>query len=230
MRLNKFISNSGHCSRRAADDLIASGVVLVNNIPVKQMGTKVDPELDQVRIKGGPIISQPKNTLVLLMNKPKGYVCTKKDVNAKRTVYELLPEEYQTLFSIGRLDKDSEGLLVFTNDGELSQKLSHPKYNKEKVYRVHVRGKVIDEDIEQIEKGMTLLEYKTAPAKAEIIWYDPKEDRTILEITLKEGKKRQIRNMFLALKKPVKKLVRLSFGKYKLGKMKPGDWMRMKYS
>lgn len=194
------------------------------------MGTKVDPELDQVRIKGGPIISQPKNTLVLLMNKPKGYVCTKKDVNAKRTVYELLPEEYQTLFSIGRLDKDSEGLLVFTNDGELSQKLSHPKYNKEKVYRVHVRGKVIDEDIEQIEKGMTLLEYKTAPAKAEIIWYDPKEDRTILEITLKEGKKRQIRNMFLALKKPVKKLVRLSFGKYKLGKMKPGDWMRMKYS
>jgi 23S rRNA pseudouridine2605 synthase len=229
LRLNKFISNSGHCSRRAADDLIASGKVLVNNVPVKQMGTQVDPLIDQVRIKGGPIIAQPKKTLILLMNKPKGYVCTKKDVFAKRTVYELLPDEFQNLFSIGRLDKDSEGLLVFTNNGELAQKLSHPKFEKEKVYRVHVRGKVVDDDIEQIEKGMTLLEYKTAPAKAEIIWYNEKENRTILEITLKEGKKRQIRNMFLALKKPVKKLVRISFGKYKLNKMKPGDWMRMKY-
>jgi 23S rRNA pseudouridine2605 synthase len=193
------------------------------------MGTKVDPAHDQVRIKGGHIISQPKKTMVIVMNKPKGYVCTKKDVNAKRTVYELLPEEYQNLFSIGRLDKDSEGLLVFTNNGELAQKLSHPKFEKEKMYRVHVRGKVDEKDIEQIEKGMTLLEYKTAPAKAEIIWYDPKEGRTILEITLKEGKKRQIRNMFLALKKPVKKLVRITFGKYKLGRMKTGDWMRMKY-
>lgn len=202
---------------------------MINNVPVKQMGTQVDPENDEVRIKGGPVISQPKKQIILLMNKPKGYICTKSDVHAKRTVYELLPEEYQNLFSIGRLDKDSEGLLVFTNNGELAQKLSHPKFGKEKVYRVHVRGEVDEKDIEQMEKGMSLLEYKTAPAKAEIIWYDPKENRTILEITLKEGKKRQIRNMFLALKKPVKKLVRISFGKYKMGKMKPGDWMRMKY-
>lgn len=194
------------------------------------MGTKVDPENDQVRIKGGPIISQPKKNILILMNKPKGYVCTKSDRHAKRTVYELLPDDLQGLFSIGRLDKDSEGLLLFTNNGQLAQEMGHPKFGKKKVYRVHVRGQADEKDIEQIEKGMSLLEYKTAPAKAEIIWYDAKEGRTILEVTLKEGKKRQIRNMFLALKKPVKKLVRVAFGKYKLGKMKPGEFKTVRLS
>ncbi|MDF2378649.1 MAG: pseudouridine synthase [Candidatus Gracilibacteria bacterium] len=225
MRLNKFIAQSGYCSRRKADDLIEGGKVLVNDKP-PVLGQKIDPEVDSVRIKGGPTFGKPsrRKTVLLLLNKPKGYVCTKNRDQATRTVYDLLPDNLQSLNSIGRLDKDSEGLLLFTNDGDLANKLAHPNYGKKKTYIVTVRGQVIEKELEQIRGGMRLLEYSTAPAQASFISYNKKDGRTTLEITLTEGKKRQIRNMFLCLKKPVKKLVRTKFGKWNLGSMKPGEW------
>lgn len=203
---------------------------MVNNVPVKEMGTQVDPKKDEVRIKGGPVIVLAKEQIVLMMNKPKGYVCTRSDEHAKRTVFDLLPDQYQGLFTIGRLDKDSEGLLLFTNDGELSQQLGHPRHGKKKVYQVTVRGQITEKELESIRKGMRLLEYKTAPAEAKLLYYDAKEGKSTVEIILKEGKKRQIRNMFLSLKKPVKKLVRVAFGNYRLEKLKPGEWMRVRTS
>jgi len=228
MRINKFISQSGYCSRRQADELIRQGKVLLNNQPVKEMGTQVNPDTDTVRIKKGPTLKPSKEKVLIMLNKPKGYTCTKKDPHAKRTVYELLPEEYQNLFSIGRLDKDSEGLLLFTNDGDLSQQLTHPKFGKEKVYLVTVRGKMEEKEIALIEKGMRLRLYRIKPAKVSNVSYDPEENKTQLKLTIKEGKKRQIREMFLALKHPVKILVRISFGKYKLRGMKVGEWMKIK--
>lgn len=224
IRINKYIASSGYCSRRAADELISSGKIMVNNIPCKEMGTQIDPAVDEVRIKGGPVIKPSQETMLVIMNKPKGYTCTKADEHAARTVYELLPDHLQHLKSIGRLDRDSEGLLLFTNDGNFANKMGHPKFGKKKVYHVTVRGAIVEKDLLQMRKGMRLIEYTTAPAEAEVIRWDAKEKRTTLEITLKEGKKRQIRNMFLALKKPVKKLVRVRFGKFGLGKMKPGEY------
>jgi len=230
MRINKHIAQSGYCSRRRADELVLAGKVLVNDRVVKEVGTQIDPEHDVVRVKGGPTLrprSRRKN-LLLLMHKPKGYVCTKRAQAGQRTVFELLPPEYQHLNTVGRLDKDSEGVLLFTNDGELSNRLTHPKYGKEKVYIVTVRGRVVDKDLQQIRKGMRLISYSTAPALAKLISYQEQDDRSVLEIVLREGKKRQIRNMFLALKKPVKKLVRVRFGEWKVGKMKPGDFVEVK--
>ena len=228
MRLNKFLSQCGYCSRRQADELIAEGKVLVNLAPLKIMGAQIDPDKDVIQIKGGPILRLPKQSRVILMNKPKGAICTKQDEHASRTVYEYLPPELQSFVSIGRLDKDTEGLLLFTNDGDLANKLAHPRYGKEKTYRVTCRGRLTDKDLERMRKGMRLLEYSVSPAEVTEIRHFPEKDRTEYEITIKEGKNRQIHNMFLACKKQVKKLVRVSFGPYELGNLKPGHWLEVK--
>lgn len=224
MRLNKFISQSGYCSRRQADELIKHGKILLNNVPVKEMGVQVDPLSDVVRVKKGPLLKLSRKKQLIMLHKPKGYVCTKSDRHAKRTVYELLPPEYQSLNSIGRLDKDSEGLLLFTNDGELAERLTHPKYAKEKSYLVTIRGRLDEQDFHKLRKGIRLIGYRAQPAKVKEIQYDEKTDRSELELTIKEGKKRQIREMFLALKHPVKRLLRVSVGPYRLGRMRVGEW------
>ena len=224
IRLNKYISQSGYCSRRQADELIKQRKVILNNITVKELGCKIDPIHDVVRIKNGPTLKPSQKKILLMMNKPKGYVCTKKDQYANRTVYDLLPHQFQHLFSIGRLDKDSEGLLLFTNDGELSNKLMHPKFKKEKTYRLTIRGRLEEKELEQIQSGMRLIKFRTLPAKVKEISFDKEENRSVLEMTITEGKKRQIRETFLALKHPVKKLVRLVFGPYRLLKLKPGEF------
>ncbi|MDP2691141.1 MAG: pseudouridine synthase [bacterium] len=228
IRLNKYIAQTGYCSRRQADELIASGKVFLNDRKVTEQGVKMDPQTDQVRVKDGPTLQIKQEKVLLMMNKPKGYICTKRDRHATRTVYELLPQAYQHLNSIGRLDKDSEGLLLFTNDGELANQLTHPKFAKEKVYHVSIRGTVDEKDLDRMRKGMRLLDYSVSPAVVQEISHDEKKNRTVLEITIKEGKNRQIRNMFLALKKQVKKLVRLRAGKYELGKLKTGEWQKIR--
>jgi len=228
MRINKFISSTGYCSRRQADELVRLGKVMINNRVVTQLGTKIDPETDQVRIKGGPTLQQPKKTILIMLNKPKGYICTHKDEHANRTVYELLPKQYQQLFTIGRLDKDSEGLLLFTNNGELAQKLAHPKFEKEKTYLVTVRGRLDEKSFQLIEKGLRLRTGKLLPAQAKEISYDKVKGRSTLEVIIKEGKNRQIRNMFLVLHHPVKGLIRVKVGKHRLGRLKTGEWMLIK--
>lgn len=134
IRLNKYISRSGYCSRRKADEYIKNSKVFLNNRIVKDLGTKIDPSIDIIRIKNGPVLKPAKKNTLIAMNKPKGFLCTKKDQYANRTVYDLLPHKYHSLFTIGRLDKDTEGLLLFTNDGELANTLAHPRYEKKKKY------------------------------------------------------------------------------------------------
>ncbi|MGE3278320.1 MAG: pseudouridine synthase [Candidatus Altimarinota bacterium] len=228
VRLNKYISQTGYCSRRKADELIEQGKVLVNNVPVKELGTKIDPDVDEVRIKQGPILKPSKKKVLLMLNKPKGYVCTKSDPFESKTVYELLPPQYQSLVTIGRLDKDTEGLLLFTNDGELANQLAHPKFGKEKTYLVTARGQLDEKDLKRISKTMYLRDYVVKGAKVKEMSFDKEKDRAIYEVTISEGKNRQIHNMFLVLKHPVKRLMRTSFGEYKLGTLKTGEFKLLK--
>lgn len=222
MRINKYIAGTGYCSRRAADVLIKAGKILLNDVPVKEMGTQVEPGKDVVRIKGGNVLRADGRKTLLMMNKPKGYICTKMDKHAKHTVYELLPDELQSLKTIGRLDKDTEGLLLFTNDGDLANRLAHPKYAKKKTYRVLVRGKIEEKSLDRLRKGGVLKAYKVQPAEVVELGYDKEKNRTKLVVTITEGKKRQIHNMFLSIKHPVKYLQRITFGPYKLGNLKLG--------
>lgn len=228
IRLNKYIAQTGYCSRRQADELIDKGRVLVNNVPVKELGTKIDPEADEVRIKQGPVLKPSKKKTLVMMNKPKGYVCTKSDPFESKTVYELLPPQLQGLYTIGRLDKDTEGLLLFSNDGELANQLTHPKFGKEKTYLVTVRGRLDEKDLKRISKTMYLRDYVVKGAKIKEISFDQEKDRALYEVTISEGKNRQIHNMFLVLKHPVKRLMRISFGDYKLGKLRTGEWKELR--
>jgi 23S rRNA pseudouridine2605 synthase len=212
IRLNKFIASTGHCSRREADTLISSGQVFVNNFAVTQLGTKIDDSKDSVRI-GKKMLAQ-KQTLTIALNKPKNIVCTKKATHGEKTIVELLPHNLRHLNPIGRLDKESQGLILLSNDGDFTMRLMHPRTHIEKEYEVTVKGLVTDKVIEKIKKGVRTQMYRTQPAQAVLIHAD--EERSILKIILKEGKKRQIREMMFTLGHRVKKLVRIRIGKYVL--------------
>jgi 23S rRNA pseudouridine2605 synthase len=217
IRLNKFIASTGHCSRREADRLIEDGRVYVNNYKIEKLGTKIDDQKDGVRIDKK--VLKPKKHVVIALNKPKGFVCTKKATHGEKTILELLPKNLHYLNPVGRLDKDSEGLLLLTNDGELANKLTHPTKHVEKEYVATVKGKIEENIVDEIKKGVRIEGYKTRPAKAKIIHAG--EDRSVLVIELKEGKKRQIREMMFFLGHRVKKLERVRIGKYKLDTKMP---------
>lgn len=217
IRINKFIASTGYCSRREADSLVSQGQVFVNNYKITELGMKIDDEKDTIRV--GKKTIRPKGHVVIALNKPKGFVCTKKATHDERIIMELLPENLRHLNSVGRLDKDSEGLLLMTNDGDLTLRLTHPKKHVEKEYLVTVKGEVGEEVLEKIAKGVKLIGYKTKPAKVKIIHVG--EDRSILQIVIQEGKKRQIRDMMFVLGHRVKKLERVKIGGYKMDKKMP---------
>ncbi|HEC20889.1 MAG TPA: rRNA pseudouridine synthase, partial [Candidatus Peregrinibacteria bacterium] len=220
MRLNKFIASTGHCSRRQADELISEGRVKING-KTASLGTQVDPQEDSVKI-GSKLLQSHEEKVVIILNKPKGFTCTKKDPHAKRTVMELLPKNLQHLFPVGRLDKDTEGLLIMTNDGELTNQLTHPRYGVEKEYEVLVKRKVEEKTLEKIQKGVRLRDYRTQPAEVKIVSF--LEDKTLLQIILTEGKKREVRNLMYVLGHPVKKLERIRFGKIHLKGLARGTY------
>ncbi len=222
IRLNQFLSQAGICSRRRADVLILSGKIFLNGKIVSVLGEKIDPEKDRVFCDGKEVLPR-KQWHYILFHKPAGYVSTRRKFKGEKNVYELLPKQWQHLWSIGRLDKNSEGLLVFTNDGELTLKLSHPKFLHEKIYEVLLDVKLFPIEMEKIRKGMDLEEGKTAPAKIKHLhenWY---------EITLREGKKRQIRRMMEVLGKNVIRLKRTQFGPFYLDDLQEGAWKEVEY-
>lgn len=234
MRLNKFISNSGYCSRRKADGYIEAGLVHVNGEVEKQMGTIIDPTKDTVTINDKKI-ALPTETVTILLNKPTGYTSTKSDPYANQTIYDLLPKEFHTLHPIGRLDKNSEGLIILTNDGELTYELTHPKHDSSKTYKIRVKGTPTSAQIKKLEEGIDIEEeqpdgttttYHTQPCTIKT-QNDPRSqntNQTVLQVTLHEGRKRQIRKMFLSISHPVVYLKRLSMGSYHLGNLQKGQW------
>lgn len=220
IRLQKIISEAGIASRRKAEGLILDGRVSVNNKTVSELGTKADPNKDIIKVNGKKIDTH-KAKIYIALNKPFGVISSRKDEKDRETVVDLIDtDEY--IYPIGRLDYDSSGLILLTNDGEITNNLIHPKYEVEKVYVVYIQGFIPDSALEKFEKGIRLEDGYTAPAKVEIIREENK--LTILEVTIHEGKNRQIRRMFDALGYEVTKLKRIRIGNIKLENLKAGEY------
>lgn len=220
-RLHKRIATSGLCSRRAAEQMILEGRVEVNGAHITEMGVKVGPD-DEVRVDG-KVVGVAK-LFTLVMNKPVGYVTTLSDPQGRPTVARLLPDLGVMMKPVGRLDMDSEGLLLFSNDGALAQRLTHPRFGVEKEYQVTVQGKPAEKDLEHLRKGIWIPEGgKTAPAKV-VVTHTAKDDAsTVIKMTIHEGRKRQIRLMFEGINHPVIALKRIRIGPLTLYKMRPGE-------
>ncbi|MCM8813812.1 MAG: rRNA pseudouridine synthase [Candidatus Omnitrophica bacterium] len=220
-RLNKLIAQSGLCSRRAADALIRAGKVTCNGAVVRDLSTRADRDTDTIAVDGTPL--KQEKLLYLMLNKPAGYVTTVKDPHAKKTVYDLLPKLPARVFPVGRLDKDTAGLLLLTNDGEFAFQLTHPRFGVERVYLAEAAGKVGDALIRQLEKGgMRIDGYSTTPCAIELLARN--QIRTRMKITLREGRKRQIRIMLSHIGHPVMRLKRVQYGKLTLGTLETGHW------
>lgn len=217
MRLQAFLARAGVASRRKAEELILKGLVRVNG-EVAHLGQKVGPD-DLVEVAGRRV-EWPRERLVLALHKPRGYTTTRSDPHARRTVFELLPQ-VPGLQAVGRLDRESEGLLLFTNDGELLFRLTHPRYGVRKVYRVWTeRGALPEAVCRKLVEGVAL---EDGPARA--LACRPAPGGAIL--TLGEGRKREVRRMLQAVGYPVKRLLRLQVGPIRLGNLPPGKWRRL---
>lgn len=219
-RLQKVLAGLGVASRREAERLIAAGRVTVNGQLVTQMGQSVDPETDSIELDGQLLAQKPPLTY-LLLNKPVGYMVSRHDPHAKHTVYELLPQKYHYLHPVGRLDSNSAGLLLLTNDGELTQRLLHPRHKVLKRYQVRVRGQVKPDQLQALCQGILLDDGPTQPAK--ILLKHPAPQGAWLEFNLREGKKRQIRRMCKAMGWQVEELIRFEMGPLKLGRLLSGQ-------
>ncbi len=217
MRLQVFLSHAGVCSRRKAFEPIQSGRVTVNGQKVTEPSFNVHPSSDKVCLDGRPVGLSQK--IYILLHKPPATMSTVSDPHASKTVLELIPNHLRSgLHPVGRLDKDTTGLLLLTNDGELTHKMSHPSYEVEKVYRVVLNRDARDSDIRQISQGVFLEGQKTSPCR--IARQAPKE----LEMTIHEGRKRQIRKVFALFHYHVEKLRRIRQGSLELGSLKEGEW------
>jgi 23S rRNA pseudouridine2605 synthase len=222
LRLQKWLARCGCGSRRACEQLIAQGRVAVNGAPAT-LGMKVDPARDAITVDGKPVNPPQQAYVYLMLHKPRGYVTTRKDPHAPRTVMELLKGVPAPVFPVGRLDADSEGLLLFTNDGAFANRLMHPRYKLPKTYRVWVQGVPSDRALQRLREGVPLEDGMTAPAQVRRIRSE--DGQTLLEIVLYEGRKRQIRRMCQAVGHPVRRLVRIAIGELRLPRdLKPGQW------
>lgn len=223
MRLQKLISQAGLASRRQAEKWIEAGAVKVNGVPAN-LGDRADLSVDQVEVNG-QLLTTAEEKVTVLLNKPRGYVSTLSDPENRRLVIDLVSDIPQRLFPIGRLDYNTEGLLLLTNDGELAQQISHPSHHVDKTYLVKVRGDVSSVMIKKLEKGLLLDDGKTAPAKVKIVrkvglncWF---------ELTIHEGKNRQVRRMCEALGLSVVRLKRIRLNFLDLDGVETGQYRRL---
>lgn len=207
-------------SRRASEQVILAGRVRVNDEVVRQLGSKVDPERDTVAVDGKVV--RAGRRLYLALHKPRGCVCSRQDEHGRPTIYELLPKEWQSLFSVGRLDFASEGLLFLTNDGEFALRLTHPRYDVRKKYVATVEGRVDEAMLRQFEQGVWHDGEKLKAESARLI--SAGGEQCVVELELAEGKNREVRRMFASQSLTVKRLVRTQIGRIKLGELKNGRW------
>ena len=219
VRLNKYIANSGVCSRREADNLILAGVVTVNGEVVTELGTKVNINTDDIRFNGERL--KGENKVYIVMNKPKGFVTTASDPHADKTVMDLLKACPTRVFPVGRLDKNTTGVLMFTNDGEIAEKLTHPSYDKKKIYQVSLDSRLKQEDFEKILSGVELNDGVIAADELEYIEAD---DHRKLGIEIHSGKNRIVRRIFESLGYEVKALDRVYFAGLTKKGLKRGEW------
>lgn len=221
VRLQKVIAASGLASRRKAEEWIAQGRVTINGKIVRELGTRIDPERDHVKVDGRHL-KAVEPYAYLLLNKPKGIVSTLNDPEGRPTIDNLLHGVTLRVFPVGRLDFDTEGLMLLTNHGELAQALLHPRYHVAKVYLAKVKGVLTDEEISQLAEGVKLEDGMTAPAMVKKV--RKAEENSWLEVTIYEGRKHQIKRMFEVVGHPVLKLKRIKFGPLALGDLLPGEF------
>jgi 23S rRNA pseudouridine2605 synthase len=221
VRLQKLIAGSGLASRRKAETLITAGRVMVNGKTVTELGTKVDPQRDHVKVDGKHL-SAAQPFVYLMLNKPKNVMSTMDDPGGRTTVNDYLRGVSVRVFPVGRLDFDSEGLMLLTNNGELAQALLHPRYHVAKTYLIKVKGVLTDEDITELERGVNLEDGMTSPAQVKKV--RKVEANSWLEITIREGRKHQVKRMLESVGHPVIKLMRVRMGSLSLGNLEPGEF------
>lgn len=220
VRLQKFLAESGIASRRASEKIISEGRVSVNGHVVSTLGTKVDPGRDKVAVDGKPL--RVKRKLYLAVNKPSGYVCTRKDELGRKTIGDLLPKEWDNLYSVGRLDADSEGLIFMTNDGEFSLHLTHPRYGVRKKYVAVVTGRVESFIMKKFTDGVIYEGEKLKAERAKVV--SANNSNSVVEMELAEGKNREVRRLFESQGLEVNRLARIQIGKIKLAELPVGKW------
>lgn len=223
MRLQKYLARCGVASRRACEKLIEQGKVAVNGTVVTTLGSKVVPG-DTVTVDGAPVKEESKKVYIML-NKPEGYVTTVSDEQGRSTVMELVEDVHQRVYPVGRLDFNTEGLLLMSNDGDFTMKVTHPSHKMDKVYQAVVSGVPNHFDIEKLERGVYIDGVKTAKAKASLI--SAEGGRALVELTIHEGRNRQVRKMFDAIGYPVVKLKRVAIGNIVLGNLPLGKWRHL---
>ena len=224
IRLQKFLSQAGYASRRAAEEMIAAGRVKVNGRPAS-LGDKVDPIRDKVVVSGKRVINTSKKMYIML-HKPRGYVTTMSDEQGRKCVAELVKDVGVRIYPVGRLDRESEGMLLMTNDGAFSNAMTHPTRHVPKTYRVTIRPSISDEQIAAFQDGIEIDGRVTAPASIRVV--DKAEGRVVVEVIIYEGRNRQIRKMFDALGIEVARLKRTAVGSIKLGMLPQGKWRELK--
>ncbi|MCQ2551612.1 MAG: rRNA pseudouridine synthase [Clostridia bacterium] len=225
MRINKYIASSGLCSRRKADELIANGNVKVNGASMREPGYDVK-EQDKVEVNG-KLIQVNSKMEYLVINKPLGVVTTVSDDRDRETVMDIVKDVDARLFPVGRLDYNTSGLLIMTNDGDLAYRLTHPKHNIYKTYIAEVAGVLSDAKVNKLRNGVDIGGFVTSPAKVKVI--KGTKSTSVVEISIHEGKNRQVRKMFKAVGNPVLSLERVAIGDLKLGRLKEGGYRKLKH-
>jgi pseudouridine synthase len=220
LRLQKFLADAGVASRRGGEQFILDGRVEVNGQVVRQLGTKVDPLHDKISVDGKPV--RAKRKLYIALHKPRGCVCSRKDEFDRPTIYELLPKEWDNLYSVGRLDYDTEGLIFLTNDGQFALRLTHPRYEVSKKYVATLEGRVEQQMLEKFVQGVFHEGEKLKAKRAHLV--SATKSVSVAELELQEGKNREVRRLFESQDTSVKRLQRVQIGKIKLGELKPGKW------
>lgn len=218
-RLHKFLSRCGVTSRRQAETLITAGKVRVNGQVVTELGVKIDPERDKVQVEGRRV--RPATLVTLMVNKPSGYVSTTRDPQGRRVITDLVGKSFGRLYPVGRLDYDATGLMLLTNDGDLAQRLMHPRYQVPRTYRVTVAGQVTRETGQRLAAGVEL-EGRAAPA--EVMLLKQGADKTVLELTVWEGRYHLIKRLMEKVGHPVLRLKRLAFGPLRLAGLPRGAY------
>lgn len=220
VRLQKVLSAAGVASRRASEELIAEGRVEVNGQPVIEMGVRVDPERDVIRVDGARIPAARRHTYWVL-NKPRGVVSTMDDPEGRPSLADYVPRKSDRLFHVGRLDTDTEGLILLTNDGEFTHRMTHPSYEVPKTYLAEVEGDVDAKVARRLEKGVTLEDGPVHPDKLKVVMRSA--EKSLVEVTIHEGRNRIVRRMFDAVAHPVRRLSRTRIGPVRLSQLAPGE-------
>lgn len=224
MRINKYIAHAGVASRRKAEELIKQGLVTLNSQMVTELATTVKSG-DRVEVEGQPIYNEEK--VYYLLNKPRGVISSVRDDKGRQTVVDLLPEVKERIYPVGRLDWDTSGLLILTNDGDFTDKMLHPRHEIDKVYVARVKGLASKDNLRPLTKGIVIDGKKTQPARYRIVKTDREKNRSVVELTIHEGRNHQVKKMFEAVGLMVDKLSRTRFGTLDLSGLNPGEARRL---